>query len=370
MSSHDAIVIGGGLVGAAIAYGLRRQGLAVAMLDEGDSAYRAARGNFGLVWVQSKGVGVPEYQGWTRLSSDCWRDLARALTEETGIDCKHERDGGYSICLSDEEFAERRQVLEQLHLQAGETRFEYEILDRAELKRRIPAIGPDAVGGAYTRYDGAVNPLFLLRALHAAVIRGGGRYAPNSRVAAIKAAPRAFTVSAGGSTYSAPKLVLAAGLGNRALGPMVGLNVPVRPVRGQILVTERIAPAIPLTHHIRQMPEGGLLIGDSYEEAGLDDATTTPVMRTLAARAVRVFPFLRDVRLIRAWAALRVMSPDGLPIYDESRTAPGAFVVTCHSGVTLGAAHALHFAGYVARGALPSELARFSSSRFDVPQAA
>jgi hydrogen cyanide synthase HcnC len=370
MSTHDAIVIGGGLVGAAIAYGLGRQGLAVAMLDEGDSAYRAARGNFGLVWVQSKGVGVPEYQRWTRLSSDCWGELAHALTQETGIDCKHERNGGYSICLSDEEFADRRRVLEQLHLQAGETRFEYEVLDRAELKRRIPAIGTDAVGGAYTRYDGAVNPLFLLRALHAAVIRAGGRYAPNSRVTSIKAAPHAFTVSTGGRAYSAPRLVLAAGLGNQALGAMVGLNVPVRPVRGQLLVTERVAPVIPLTHHIRQMPEGGLLIGDSYEEAGFDDFTTTPVMRTLAARAVRVFPFLRDVHLTRAWAALRVMSPDGLPIYDESRTAPGAFVATCHSGVTLAGAHALHYAAHVVRGALPPELARFSGSRFDVPQAA
>ena len=304
MPTHDAIVIGGGLVGAAIAYGLGREGLRVVMLDEGDSAYRAARGNFGLVWVQSKGAGVPEYQSWTRLSSDCWATLAHTLAEETGVDCRHERNGGYAICLSDEEFAERRRILEQLHLQAGETRFEYDILDRAELRRRIPAIGPDAVGGAYTRYDGAANPLYLLRALHAAVIRAGGHYAPNSRVTTLKAAPHAFTVNAGDAVYVAPRLVLAAGLGNEALGAMVGLNVPVRPVRGQILATERVAPAIPLTHHIRQMPEGGLLIGDSYEEAGLDDFTTTPVMRTLAARAARVFPFLCDVRLVRTWAAL------------------------------------------------------------------
>ncbi len=56
----DAIVIGGGLVGAAIAHGLQcGAGLATALLDEGDVAYRASRGNFGLVWVQSKGLGAP-----------------------------------------------------------------------------------------------------------------------------------------------------------------------------------------------------------------------------------------------------------------------------------------------------------------------
>ena len=65
MSTHDAIVVGGGLVGTAIAYGLAKQGLATLLLDEGDVAHRASRGNFGLVWVQSKGLGAPHYQRWT-----------------------------------------------------------------------------------------------------------------------------------------------------------------------------------------------------------------------------------------------------------------------------------------------------------------
>ncbi len=70
MREFDAIVIGGGLVGAAIAYGLVRAGLKPALIDEGDVAFRASRGNFGLVWVQSKGLGAPHYQRWTRASAD------------------------------------------------------------------------------------------------------------------------------------------------------------------------------------------------------------------------------------------------------------------------------------------------------------
>jgi len=73
---------------------------------------------------------------------------------------------------------------------------------------------------------------------------------------------------------------------------------------------------------------------------------------------------------VRTWAALRVMAPDGLPIYQESREHPGAFACTCHSGVTLAAAHALHYARYVAEGRLPRELDRFSAARFDVQSAA
>ncbi|MBM3356521.1 MAG: FAD-binding oxidoreductase [Betaproteobacteria bacterium] len=366
----DAIVIGGGLVGAAIGYGLARQGLKVTLLDEGDVALRAARGNFGLVWVQSKGPGVPEYQHWTRLSSDRWPGLAAELRETTGVDCAHERRGGFAICLTEDELEQRRQMLEVLRRQAGAVEFEYEILDHGALARRVPLIGPEVVGASYTPYDGAVHPLYLLRALHAGLLRHGARYEPNARVNAVHAAPHDFRIEARGTAHAAPRLVLAAGLGSRELAPLAGLHAPLRPVRGQILATERVAPAIPLTQKIRQMSEGALLIGDSFEEAGYDDSTAPQVLSALAARAVRTFPFLREVQLVRSWAALRVMSPDGLPIYEQSARFPGAFLASCHSGVTLAAAHAYPYAEAVARGALPDELARFASRRFDVPKAA
>ena len=67
MSSQTMTVVGGGLVGAAIAYGALRAGMRVRVLDQGDTAFRASRGNFGLVWVQSKGLGAPHYQRWSRL---------------------------------------------------------------------------------------------------------------------------------------------------------------------------------------------------------------------------------------------------------------------------------------------------------------
>lgn len=371
MPDFDAIVIGGGLVGAAVAYGLARRGKKPVVLDEGDVAHRASRGNFGLVWVQSKGFGVPEYQYWTRRSSEAWAEFSAELLHETGIASGHERPGGVTICLTEEELDKRRRLMEQLHVESGETRFEYEILDHAQLKKILPVIGPDVVGASYTKYDGHANPLYTLRALHAALLKRGGRYAPNARVERINAAPNNFTVTADGQTYSAPRLVLGAGLGNKALGEMVGLHVPVRPVRGQIIVTERVQAVLPMpTLMIRQTVEGGIMIGESREEANFDDTTSPEIVHTLAQRAVKTFPFLRNVRIVRTWGALRVMAPDSLPIYEQSREFPGAFVCTCHSGVTLAAAHALHYAQYVVDGALPAELARFSTKRFDVRAAA
>ena len=79
---------------------------------------------------------------------------------------------------------------------------------------------------------------------------------------------------------------------------------------------------------------------------------------------MQVFPALRDVNIVRTWAALRVMSPDGFPIYEQSERFPGAFAATCHSGVTLAGAHALALAPAILRGELPEELSAFRSQRF------
>ena len=73
---------------------------------------------------------------------------------------------------------------------------------------------------------------------------------------------------------------------------------------------------------------------------------------------------------MRTWGALRVMTPDGFPIYDRSRTHPGAFVFTCHSGVTLAANHAFEASRWVVDDRIPEEMACFAADRFDVPQAA
>jgi glycine/D-amino acid oxidase-like deaminating enzyme len=363
--NSDAIVIGGGLVGSAIAYGLACEGLKPVVLDEGDLALRASRGNFGLVWVQSKGLGNPSYQRWSRTSSELWLELAERLREETGIESGHHRPGGICICLSEEEFGARRQMMQEMHAQMGADGFDYRMLDHGEVKELLPGIGPAVVGGSWTPYDGHANPLYTLRALHAGLAARGGRYVPESKVQALSAASGSFTAETTRGRFQASRLVLAAGLGSAALGPQVGLHIPVFPVRGQVIVTERIAPLLRMpTLILRQTDEGSIMIGESREEGRSDDQSGIEVVRRLAARAVATFPLLAGARMVRTWAALRVMSPDGYPVYEQSTACPGAFAATCHSGVTLAAAHALRYAKHIARGALPEELQVFHSRRF------
>ena len=371
MRRFDAIVIGGGLVGTAIGYGLACAGLRVVILDEGDVAYRASRGNFGLVWVQSKGLGAPHYQRWTRASAEAWPLFAAELGERTGIDIGLEQKGGLQLCLGEDELAKRRAMMEQMRREAGNFGFEYRMIEHTELAAMLPGLGPSVAGASWTQYDGHANSLALFHALHQGFAAKGGTYLPNCSVTQAVAAPGDFRIKAGGETIAAPKIVLAAGLGNAALAPLFGLAAPVRPQRGQILVTERTARAWPIPlGSIRQTPEGSILLGSSEEDVGFDTGQKPEIMQQIARRAVLSFPWLAGLQIVRAWAALRVMPPDGLPIYDESERFPGAFTANCHSGVTLAGAHAKLFAPMVAAGALDPVLAPFSARRFDVPQAA
>ncbi|SDB24353.1 FAD-binding oxidoreductase [Pseudomonas sp. NFACC13-1] len=366
MLKTDVIVVGGGLVGMSIAYGLALLGRQVSVLDEGDDAIRAARGNFGLLWVQGKGYRMSPYARWTRESVALWPRFAAALQADTGIDIHLRQRGGFQLCLSDAEMAEESRRLGWLRdAFAGD--YPFEQLDAAQLRARLPGIGPDVVGGCFSPMDGHVNPLKLLRSLFAACQSRGVRLINGHHVDAIDAVAKGFELRAGAQRWSARQVVLAAGLGNRALGGMVGLDVPVQPNRGQILVTERLEPFLHYpTTYVRQTDEGTLQLGDSHESTGLDDGTGSQVMAAIARRAVQCFPRLGQVRLVRAWGALRVMSADGFPIYETPPSCPGLSIVSCHSGVTLAAAHALRLAPWIAGEFDDSAVKPFGLQRFNL----
>lgn len=364
----DVTVVGGGLVGLAVALGLQDQGLRVAVVDEGDVALRASRGNFGLVWVQGKGDTCPAYARLSRLSARLWGQFAEQLTTSTGIDVQLSQIGGLFICLTESELAQRRQMLEAMR-DEHDGDYPFEVLDHDQLKTKVPEIGPTVAGATWGPEDGHVNPLLLLRAMAQSFIAKGGQLLTSGPVTRVEPQQGRFRVHYGEQQLETGKVVLAAGLGNRELAPALGLSAPVEPNRGQVLIAERVRHFLDYpTGHVRQTGEGTIQCGDSKEDVGLDCGTTTDVMATIARRAVTMFPLLKKVRLIRSWGALRVMTPDGYPIYQQSQQHPGAFVVSCHSGVTLAAAHAGPIAEWIATGvADPSlSLEEFHAERFSL----
>jgi glycine/D-amino acid oxidase-like deaminating enzyme len=360
----DVLVIGGGLIGASVAFGLLRKNLKVAIVDQGDVAHRAARGNFGLVWVQSKGGTFRPYAALTRRSAETWPRLAEDLREVSGIDVGFQQAGGITFCHSEAEFAQRADFMRHQFDADLPYPDAYRMLGREETARLVPAIGPKVVGASYCKLDGCANSLRLLRALHAAFRKLGGRFLPGIEVDAVRPSGSGFSVATGAGSITADRVVLAAGLGNAKLAPSVGLATPVTPLRGEILVTEKTAPFLTLpTHLIRQMDEGTVIIGDSQEDVGFDEGTELGVLGTIAERALASIPALARLRVVRAWGALRVMSPDGFPLYQHSAQHRGAFAFSVHSGVTLAPIHAYELADAVALGALPETLAPFNEER-------
>lgn len=369
----DMVVVGAGMVGSAVAYGLAGRGLDVLVIDGCDRDFRSASANFGLVWLHGKGMDMPAYQMLTRAALDLWPDFAEDLTNLTGIDLQYEHKGGLALCLGEAEFEERRGNLQRLHNQLGAVEPDWEMVDRRKLERLLPGVrlGAEVTGASFGLRDGHANPLRLLAALQEGAVRKGARFVGAMPAHRLIVDGTGFRIEAGSTVISCARVVIAAGLGSKTLGTQVGLDIPIRPQRGQILVTERLEPFLALpTLDIRQTGEGTVMIGSTNEEAGFDASATVEAAASMSDRALRQMPELRDARLVRQWAGLRILTPDGFPVYAESASCPGAYIALCHSGVTLSSYHAGVLADAIADSALPSSLDDFHHRRFDVPKAA
>jgi len=362
----DVAVVGGGMLGAAIAWGLGRLAQRTVVLDEGDVTKRASRANFALVWVQTKGLGMPAYTGWTMRAADKWPELARDLKEQTGLDVALQQNGGFHLTLGDEEFEQRSNLVRRMHNQAGAVDYKMEMLSAAEVAKMLPAIGSEVSGGSFCPFDGHVNSLRTYRAFHTGMRMLGVDYRPEHPVTTIGQSGGIFRLQTPQGEIVAHKIVLAAGNANQHLAPMVGLHAPMGPTRGQIVVTERTMPFLPhpLTT-LRQTDEGTVMIGDSKEEELDDRVQKHGISAVMVDRAQRMFPHLARLNIVRTWTGIRVMPQDGFPIYEESQSHPGAFVACCHSGVTLASNHAFDIPRMVANGALePATIGAFTARRF------
>jgi len=359
-------VIGGGLVGSAIAYGACRQGMSVRLLDQGDVALRASRGNFGLVWLSGKGAGRPDYARWTRHSCLLWQKLHQELLEVSGVDSGFAQPGGFWLGFNEKEIEERQNLLARIEEEAD---IPFEMMERDQLCAYLPHLGPKVVGGSFCSLDAHVNPLMLLQALHAGFKARGGELVSGADIVKIEHYSHHFhfrLTARDGNCWKSDRLVLANGLGLGTLAAQLGMKVMMPTSRGQILITERLAPFLHYpTSGLRQTCEGTVQIGSTTEYVGIDEGTTTDGIAQLAKRALACFPILERVRIVRAWGALRPLSEDGYPIYAHVDDCPGAYIITCHSGVTLAAAHVYSIAPWMSGlKDRPAEVASFGHERF------
>lgn len=369
LKTAEIIVVGAGVVGAAVAFGLARKGHKVAVLDGACGDFRASHANFGLIWVQGKGDGFPAYQDITQKSAKIWAEFAGQLQDITHLPMTVEQKGGLVFCLGENEWDARAAKNDRLTAQQPDREPDAVLLDHAELSQLLPDVqlGPEVLGASFGRTDGHVNPFELLSCLHAAILRLGGSVHFETPALSIRPTVMGFEVETKNETFAGAKLVLAAGLSTPELAAQIGMNVPLKPQRGQILVTERMHQFLPLpASGLRQTGEGTVTIGATQEDVGFDNSTTVMAAAKLASRAARIIPALEHAIIVRQWSGLRIKSPDSAPIYAQSAQYPGAFVASCHSGVTLAAYHADTLADAVSTGEFNASLSAFVPERFDV----
>ena len=368
----EVIVVGGGVIGVSLAYGMVKNGAKVILIDKVDNRLTASRGNFGLVWVQGKGKGMPRYVEWSIEATEKWPEFAENLETESGFNLNYEKTGGLDICLGEEEHEERVNFIEEMSQASSSGSYDCEMISIKELQGMIPEIklGKEVSGASFCSHDGCVNPLNLLKAMSSSFQENGGGYRPEQFVQKIEYSSNGFKIETETHSFNAKKLVLACGLMTTKLASMVGMKVPVIAERGQIIVTESTSRVFNYpTAGIRQNYDGSFMLGASHEAVGYNIETSYEVLQNIAKRAIQILPSLKNLQMIRSWAALRVLTPDKMPVYLESDQYPGAYAITSHSGVSLASLHSSNLVEWILEERIPPGFTAFHPKRINVQEA-
>lgn len=373
MASADVIIIGGGISGAAAALGLvEEEAGKVMVFDEQLPSQRLSRGNFGLTWFMCKGANNPVYAQWCRMATQQWPDFAARLEDETGYDLELEWTGGAIQAFDDTQYQAHAQSIATLKTVCAEVGLEYPVsmLSREEFADMVPDIevGEDVKGIMYTAEQGHVNPLKLLAAVRCAFQQKGGLYHGAESVGAVTPEKDGtITVKTSRASYSCGRLVMAAGHGSRRLLAPFGVKLHVYPQRGQLMVSERYRRVLRIpVLCTRQTPDGTFLIGLSTEDAAMDSSVTLPAMKNQAANAIRLFPLLEKLNWVRSWGAIRVMTPDGAPIYSRVPEHDNITMLALHSAVSLAPLKISKIAPWILGREEAPQIAHFSNERFNV----
>lgn len=373
MSSADVIIIGGGVTGAAVALGLLKERAGrVIVFDEQLASQRLSRGNFGLTWFMSKGANNPIYAKWCRMATAAWPNFAASLEEESGYNIELEWTGGAMHTFGEEEwqaYADSVEILKGICEEAG-LDYPVRMLNREEFGDVVPEmeLGEDVSGAMYTSEQGHVNPLLLLAALRSAFQKKGGIYhGAHSVYAVVPEKDGSITLKTNQGTFSCKKLVIAAGHGSAKLLSSLGEKIPIYPQRGQLMVSERYKRVLKVpVLCTRQTPDGTFIIGLSTEDTAMNSNVTIEAMKNQASNAIRLFPQLKKLNWIRSWGAIRVMTPDGAPIYSRLDDYENITVLALHSAVSLAPLHTQAIAPWILGKDEAPQIAHFSNNRFNV----
>ncbi|MDR3440971.1 FAD-dependent oxidoreductase [Telmatospirillum sp.] len=391
MQECDIAVVGAGIIGAAAADHLAGLGYKVVVIDRAEPGAGTSGACDGYVSVSTKVPGVT--LELAAESQRLWRDLAAEL----GRDIGYSAPGGLLIAETEIDPA----ALEAQAAMLRNAGVIVELRDRAGLLELEPNFGPRVQAALFCPGEAHVTAYLATQVLAARAAERGVRHLWRTAVEGVlhrgqEVAALDLRVDGERLHLQCRQVLLAAGLGSRDLGPLLGLPVPIKPRRGDLVVTERLAR--PLIHRfcasarylvakgnpaaaeasadplerlghgfvIESTPERQQIIGSTRIFRGDDTSSDIDIAAMIVREAVARVPALAGVPILRSFSGLRPFVPDRRPIIGRSRIVPNLLVATGHEGdgVTLAPITA-RLIGDLAQGRDPgTDLAKFDPDRF------
>lgn len=333
----DVLIVGGGVIGLSLAYELAGQGAKVRLVDRGPLGREASWAGAGILTPAAAQPTGDPYLELYRLSGEIYPVWSAALREETGIDNGYRQCGGIYLATSAEQQAELDRSSDLWRAQG----IRAQRLDTAGLAQREPALAKGLAGEAsrfawWLADEAQVRNPRHLKALALACARRGVEVSSGLAV-------EGFEVSGSRVTHaitSTEKLAVGqvcvtAGPWSRTLVSRLRVEVPVRPVRGQMVLLTSPRPVLRSIvnagkQYLVPRPDGRILVGSTEEDAGFDKRTTAEAVAELLNMAVRLTPPLADLSIEQCWAGLRPASHDQFPYLGRLPGYDNAYIATGH----------------------------------------
>ena len=351
----SVVVIGAGIVGAACARALAAAGMDVTVVDRGTTAGGTSSACEGNLLVSDKGPGhelvLAQY------ASALWQDAVPALTEQLGAgfpSIEFERKGGLVVATT----AHGAGALLGFAATQRGAGVDARVLDDAQARELEPDLAEGIDAAVFYPEDAQVQPAIATEALMASARMHGARLVENAVVLAPlrgSAGALAGVITSAGE-LRADRVLVAAGPWSGDVAGLLGAALPVRPRRGELLVTTRMShrifhkvydadyvgavgsgdDALQTSSVIESTGSGTVLIGSSRQQVGFDARFRVDVLTGIAAKALRLFPFLAGASVMRSYGGFRPYMPDHLPVIGEDPRVPGLWHATGHEGAGIG----------------------------------
>ena len=333
----DVLIVGGGLMGSASAFFLRRRGRSVVLLERDMIGQYASGVNFGNVRRQGRFLGQLEL---ANRSFALWKRLPELIDD----DLEFVASGQMRVCYHEEQIAEL-----EAYAAAPEAReLDLKIYRGPELHERFPFLGPEVKGGSYAPHDGHANPRLAAPAFARAARRAGARIEERTEVTSVLKVGGQFRVTTSdGREYRAEQVLITAGAWGEKLSAQFGEPVPLIVKGPQMSVTEPVPYALKTvigvyTKHpeevlyFRQIPRGNIIIGGCHHtqpdmlnrRAHFDPQSLLKQMQQMC----RLAPQMTNLNIIRTWSGIEGYVADSLPVMGPSGQVDGLYYAFGFSG--------------------------------------